>query len=396
MHPFTIQTYFPTGDPSGIRVAEIIQASIKAYYIPRQNLKSEIKQQPALSQSGIYVLCNGTAKIQAYVGTSTNIAKILNQHATAKETWWKIAVAFINNRQSYQLSESDFKFLEDRMSNQAKTGVQIDLVSSNLSHQSIVNPSRESDLKEKFNSIDILLRSFDLSLFTQKSATKKRAQRSDLQQIPVYLNRRDAHATGFYQPDYKSITVLAGSHVTTIAPTPSFTMNSLLEKLTKTGIIQNNQFTRDYQFKSASAAANILCKSSYSGPLVWYDQNHRTLHDLEARHAATNIQLDADQQNLFHLYYRGADAHARYNFQNKKTTVLRGTRLAPKTAKAFPETQLLTNLMQQKIIVNNLFTKDYTFPSSSTAATLICKAPMSGPSSWLNAKGIRLADLINH
>ncbi|USS86135.1 hypothetical protein M3M38_05410 [Fructilactobacillus cliffordii] len=300
------------------------------------------------------------------------------------------------NNQTHQLSKADIKFLENLMYSKAETTKQMLLVNANTPHQSFVTESRKYDLKSNFINIDILLRSLGFPLFVKtKPAEVSEISNLDDDGIKLYLNSRNANATGIYHPHDKTITVLTGSRITELEPTSSFTMNDLLKKLIQTGIIKNHRFTSNYQFNSASTAANIITKSSYSGPRVWHDQKKLSLRDLDSA-GSHKTAPNFDQSNLFHLNIRGAHAQAFYDFETKHTTVLEGSKLASKTAPSFKQSNLINDLIKQQIIVNNVFKTDYTFPSSSTAATIICKSPMSGPHAWMNNDGIRLENLIKH
>ncbi|USS88343.1 GIY-YIG nuclease family protein [Fructilactobacillus hinvesii] len=393
MQPFTIQTFFPTGDPSGFRVTEITRDSLQAYYIPKANLKTAIEQRPALAWNGVYTLFDASNATKAYIGEAENIGNRLKQHANPQENWWNIAVAFVINNRTHQLSKADIKFLENLMYSKAKSAKQMQLVNVNTPHQSFVTESRKYDLKSNFASIDILLRSLGFPLFVKREDSKSPISSNlNNDEIQVYLTNRNATASGIYSQHKKTLTVLAGSRVTDLEPTNSFAMEKQLNKLIQTGIIKDHFFTRDYQFNSASMAANILSKGNYSGPQVWHDQNQHPLNKLEQ----LSPSLLTKNRDLFHLVARGANAQASYDFKTKKTTVIKGSKLASKTAKSFSQTKLLTSLVHQQVITNNTFTKNYTFTSSSTAATIICKAPMSGPATWINNEGIRLKDLNNH
>ena len=43
-NPFTIQTYFPTGDTRSYRISQVPTRTIQSIYIPREELEKAIKE----------------------------------------------------------------------------------------------------------------------------------------------------------------------------------------------------------------------------------------------------------------------------------------------------------------------------------------------------------------
>ena len=117
-NPFTIQTYFPTGDTRSYRISQVPTRTIQSIYIPREELEKAIKDRDELQYNGLYFLFDEEGYLQSneetsvYIGESENVASRLKNHAVKKETW-EIAVVFTTNSATNQLTKADIKYLEN-------------------------------------------------------------------------------------------------------------------------------------------------------------------------------------------------------------------------------------------------------------------------------------------
>jgi uncharacterized protein with ParB-like and HNH nuclease domain len=95
------------------------------------------------------------------------------------------------------------------------------------------------------------------------------------------LAGRGANATG-YPTDGDSFVVLAGSDISPDV-TDGFQPNylKLRNELIDNGVIEDNQFTRDYQFSSTSAAAAVILGRSANGRKEWTKLDGRTIAQSE-------------------------------------------------------------------------------------------------------------------
>ena len=79
--PKTIQIFFPTGEPRGIRIAHITSRIPLAICIPRIDLAQAIERHE-LSRAGIYFLFGDEDDVRdtVYIGESENCLERLKQH----------------------------------------------------------------------------------------------------------------------------------------------------------------------------------------------------------------------------------------------------------------------------------------------------------------------------
>lgn len=276
MTPFTIKTFFPSGDPSGFRISEITNDSLQAFYIPKEDVKKIVESRLELTWNGVYTLfSNPSNGNNAYIGEAENVGNRLKQHL--KEDTWEIAIIFIINNREHQLSKADIKHLEHLMYTEANKINNMNLINANTPHNSFVSESRVYDLKHIFKNIDILLRSFGYPLFYEKKTLSQ--SKPVAEENLFHITFRDSDAWASYNFETSETKVLAGSKLTPQDGTVSF-QPKLFNKLTKKGIIKNNIFKKDYTFSSSSTAAKTILKRSASGPSSWKNKEGKSIKDL--------------------------------------------------------------------------------------------------------------------
>jgi hypothetical protein len=90
----TIQIYLPSGDPAGLRVANLTTRTVRVFEVPR-SLLSQFLKRPEAAQVGVYYLF-GSGDEEAprcYIGQSGNVGARLQNHAGTKDFWTKAMVA---------------------------------------------------------------------------------------------------------------------------------------------------------------------------------------------------------------------------------------------------------------------------------------------------------------
>ena len=87
--PKTIQIFLPSGEPHGIRIAEITTRIVQVIEVPRSLLADFIAMEQS-SQVGVYVLVGedtGDDDRRVYVGQSGDLRVRLAQHHQKKDFW---------------------------------------------------------------------------------------------------------------------------------------------------------------------------------------------------------------------------------------------------------------------------------------------------------------------
>ena len=91
----TIQIYLPSGDPRGLRVAELTTSIVRVVEVPR-SLLSDFQLMPESKQVGLYFLFGGDQSgtdAAVYIGQSGNLGDRLAQHNSTKCERWSGSAA---------------------------------------------------------------------------------------------------------------------------------------------------------------------------------------------------------------------------------------------------------------------------------------------------------------
>jgi hypothetical protein len=100
----TIQIYLPTGEPRGIRIADITTRLVLAVLIPRSELATG-KQRWELDHLGVYFLFGEDedgAKPIVYIGQTEDARKRFDSHNKTK-TFWKTAIFGVSKSQNFEV-----------------------------------------------------------------------------------------------------------------------------------------------------------------------------------------------------------------------------------------------------------------------------------------------------
>jgi predicted GIY-YIG superfamily endonuclease len=93
--PRTIQIFLPSGDPSGIRVAEITTSIVRVIEVPR-NQMAEFLKMPEAHQVGLYFLVGRENQDEVYIGQSGDVGHRLGQHLKNEKKDWERALVLIS------------------------------------------------------------------------------------------------------------------------------------------------------------------------------------------------------------------------------------------------------------------------------------------------------------
>ena len=113
MVPKTIQIFLPSGDPRGIRIAEVTTRIVQVIEVPRSRLK-EFFAMPECQQVGLYFLCgnaDGADGPKVYIGQTGNLKQRLTKHNKSEEKdFWDRVLIVLSRTNS--LTQTHALFLE--------------------------------------------------------------------------------------------------------------------------------------------------------------------------------------------------------------------------------------------------------------------------------------------
>ncbi len=270
----TIQIFLPTGEPRGIRVAELTTRIVQAVAIPRSDLVTA-KRRPELDHVAIYLLfgeAEGAAKPIVYIGQTEDVKTRLDQHNSGKD-FWQIAVLGISRTHSF--TQAHIRYLEWLCLQTAKEVGRFEVANDKMPSKPFVTEPMEADLLDVFETLSTLVATLGYPLF---DPVIRPASTNEL----FYLKGKDAEATGELVED--GFVVHEGAlGREEIVPSAKEQIESFRRPLFESGVIvaENGRvrFTQNYLFRTPSGAAGVVLGRSANGWVEWKNVSGDTLSD---------------------------------------------------------------------------------------------------------------------
>lgn len=275
----TIQIFLPSGDPQGIRQAEITTRIVRLIEVPRALLKDFIGMSESTG-GAVYFLfgdAEESAKPKVYIGQTTDLKKRLMQHQSEKD-FWQRAVVMLSRAESLTTTHS--LYLERLCIQRAKEADRFIVENDQNGNKLNTTKPMEAECEELFETGETLMSTLGFPLF------EKPAKLGNSDNL-YFCTAAESEAQAQYTPE--GMVVLKGSKARGQV-TPSFKdtgFHAMRKQLEAAGVLKpvGDQlvFTQDYLFKSPSAAAAIVVGNNMNGWLSWKNLAGKTL-DAAVRH----------------------------------------------------------------------------------------------------------------
>ena len=277
-YPQTIQIFLPDGNPSGIKIAEITNRTIKAILFPRNQFEA-ILQRPELANVGFYFLFGvaDNGHEMAYIGEAEDCAERLKQHQRNKD-FWNYAVVIIS--QTHAFTKTHVKYLEYVAIKKASETGRYDLDNSAIPNRPHITESMEADAEDCFEIAKVLLSTLGFPLFDSVAREVVASTPVDVYK----LKGNGVEAEGSLVDD--GFVVFKDSKVkaTTVPSCHDYLIN-MRNELIQSGILildgEAYRFTEDYVFSSPSTAGGVILGRSTNGWTKWRTVNGKTLDEMK-------------------------------------------------------------------------------------------------------------------
>lgn len=289
MRPQTIQIYLPSGDPRGIRVAEITTRIVRVIEVPR-SLVDAFLAMPEAQQVGLYLLFGGGEDggvEQTYIGQSGSVGARIAQHNQAKDFWNRVLVVVSLTN---SLTQTHALFLEWLALKQAKAAGRYQLENGTAGARPHTPAPLEADCHEIYETASTLLSTLGYPVFEPVVGGT-----ADAADEVFYCRAVGAEGRGLYTPE--GFVVLKGS-VGRLENVPSIQNTSgerMRQRLVTTGVLRPDGakvvFEKDHLFRSPSAAAAALLGRTANGWVEWKSKDGRTLGDIKRTPTAENADV---------------------------------------------------------------------------------------------------------
>lgn len=279
--PKTIQIFLPSGDPQGIRLAEITTRIVQVIEVPR-SLLPEFLKMPESGQVALYFLIGESEDAEerrVYVGQTGDLRSRLTSHNKEKDFWQRVLILISRTN---SLTQTHSLFLEWRCLQAIRAAERFIDQNGNSGSKPHTSPPMEADCHEIFDTSRTLLATLGYPLFD--SVTKSTTETKQDDEV-FYCRALSCDGRGLYTPE--GFVVLKGSigrrnNVKSIQGTSDEKFrNKLLDAKIMHEEGETVVFAKDHLFKSPSMAALALMGRSANGWLEWKSKNGTTLDKLK-------------------------------------------------------------------------------------------------------------------
>ncbi len=272
----TIQIFLPTGEPRGIRVAELTTRIVQIIEVPRSELQTFLRM-PESNQVALYFLFGDTEEDldpKVYIGQTGDLRSRLAAHNKEKDFWGR-ALVLISKTNS--LTQTHALFLEWYCLQATRKAARYADENATAGSRPHTPAPLESDCMEIFETGRMLLATLGFPAF-DPVAMPGSATRADEQ---FFLRTSGADGRGIYTQE--GFVVLAGSvgrfeNVRSIVGTSDERFRT---GLLDAGVMRREEskvvFAKDHPFGSPSMAAVALTGRTANGWLEWKTADGRTL-----------------------------------------------------------------------------------------------------------------------
>ena len=278
--PQTIQIFLPSGDPRGLRVAELTTRIVQVLEVPRSQLDA-FYAMPESRQVALYFLFGASDEGSAgrvYIGQTGDVPQRLASHHKTKD-FWERALVLVSRTNS--LTQTHALFLEWHCLQAATRAGRYELENSNNGSKPHTPAPLQADCMEIFETGQVLLATLGYPLFDALGRARAGAE----SEREYRCTAAGADGRGLYTNE--GFVVLAGSsgrreNVKSIQGT---SMERMRAKLVQSGVArvegERIVFAKDHLFGSPSTAAIALLGRSSNGWEAWKLPDGRTLDEVE-------------------------------------------------------------------------------------------------------------------
>ena len=217
---------------------------------------------------------------RAYIGASSAIDTRLGTHAFSSKSWdWRNVIIFCHN--DHIFGKDELLYIEEQLIIQSQKIERFDILNSKRNAPTCNVRDKYENAADMFvQSIQLLCHALGYTLFEPMSSGRESQQpmsanpspQDSDDDMPIFTTRSSGEyrATGKMTGDGKTFVVFADSTISrTEASTIRASARAKREELQSSEVIKNFTFEEDYVFKSASAAAGVICGHNASANAVW-------------------------------------------------------------------------------------------------------------------------------
>lgn len=291
----SIRIFLPDGSPTGLRTAELSLSTIKAVVFPR-SLLAAFSQRVEAKRTGIYLLAGGDPDIsgrpKVYVGEGDEIlARVVIHSNDEDKQFFDTVFAFVSKDDN--LTKSHVRWLEAKTVDKLKQANRCTLANKTAPSGGVLPESDIAEMSEYLEQVQLLLSTLGLNIFEPTAALPFTiVPIATIDESVEFKYSGDGYAATCRLEDGAFVVVrgsVARSNETTSLPDASKAARS---ELTRIGVLKPTQmgleFQQDYEFDSASRAAQVVCGFSVNGWNAWKLPDGTSLTEWQGKQLAAS------------------------------------------------------------------------------------------------------------
>jgi predicted GIY-YIG superfamily endonuclease len=291
--PKTIQIFLPSGEPHGIRIAEITTRIVQVIEVPRSLLSSFLSMEQS-AQVGVYFLIGEDTEEGerlVYVGQTGDLRTRLTAH-NQKKDFWERALVLVSKTNS--LTQTHALFLEWYSLQQIRSAGRFADENGNSGSRPHTPAPLEAECFEVFETGGTLLSSLGYPLFDLLARAKTEQANRDGEDDRYYLRNTSQGVNGEGVYTSEGFVVFAES-IARLKEADSIgdTNRKWRQRLIESGVMAVNTerrlaFSKDYLFRTPSGAAMALLGRRANGWTEWKNAKGLTLHQVQREPEGSN------------------------------------------------------------------------------------------------------------
>lgn len=272
----TITIHLASGDPTGIKIAEVSNRIIRGYVLPREKL-SEARNITELAKPALYVLLSLDGE-DAYIGETESFLNRISTHRTdLQKDYWDIALVFIAKDGS--LEKSDVGYLESIGVEIASRANKCRLHNRTVPSRNNLHPFKVATIEEFFGDAALLSAALGYPIFEV-------LEEEELEQKERwYCQTKKSDAQAVF--DAGRFIVLAGTKIDPeIADSWKRNFASSVEErqeiLSRSAKKEEDVYilTENVTFKSPNHAGGFVAGRNVNAWVTWKDKDGRTMDEV--------------------------------------------------------------------------------------------------------------------
>ena len=266
--PKTIQIFLPSGEPTGIRVAEITTRIVQLIEVPRKRLP-EFFAMPESAQVAVYYLVaapEDDSAPQVYIGQTGDLRTRLANHDGKKDFWERVLVLM---SRTHSLTQTHTLFLEWLSIDIARKMTRYQVTNGNAGSRPHTPAPLEAECHEVFETGQTLLATLGHPLFVPLPQQDLQEGATDL----FHCRAGGIEGHGLFTNEGFVVTAGSTGRAANVPSIQETSLAAFRDKLIADGVmkVQGDTvvFTHDHLFRSPSMAAVALLGRTANGWVEW-------------------------------------------------------------------------------------------------------------------------------